>query len=95
MCTLCTHVVDTNINNNQLSKDQTLYLNAVLIRHHGNQHYEIALPVRNAEIQLPLNRAMAEQRACYLKRKFLKNATFFEHYKTFVYDMLDRKGWKA
>ena len=90
MCTLCTDVVDTNINNNQLSRDQTRFLNFVStsIRHLDNQHYEIALPVRNSEIQLPLNRTMAEQRACYLKRKFLKNPAFFEHYKTFVNDML-------
>ena len=90
MCTLCTDVVDTNFNNNQLSRDQTRFLNFVStsIRHLDNQHYEIALPVRNSEIQLPLNRTMAEQRACYLKRKFLKNPAFFEHYKTFVNDML-------
>ena len=90
MCTLCTDVVDTNINNNQLLRDQTRFLNFVStsIRHLDNQHYEIALPVRNSEIQLPLNRTMAEQRACYLKRKFLKNPAFFEHYKTFVNDML-------
>ena len=90
MCTLCTDVVDTSINNNQLSRDQTRFLNFVStsIRHFDSQHHEIALPVRNSEIQLSLKRAMAEQRACYLKRKFLKNPSFFEHYKTFINDML-------
>ena len=44
--------------------------------------------MRNYEKQLPLNRSMAEQQACNLKHKFLKNLPFFEHYKTFVNDML-------
>ena len=63
MCTLCTDVVDTNIHKNQLSRDQTFFLNFVLtsIRHLDNPRCEIALPVRNFEIQLPLNKYMAEQ----------------------------------
>ena len=36
-------------------------------------HYEIPLPLRNAEMTLPNNRVMAEKQAHYLKRKFQKD----------------------
>ena len=60
------------------------------VRHLENNHYEIALPLRNRNLRLPVNKSLAEQRACYLKRKFLKNPTFFEQYKQFVEEMIDQ-----
>ena len=45
MCSLCTEVVDANINNSQLLRDQTHFLNFVStsIRHLDNQHYECVM----------------------------------------------------
>ena len=86
-------IFNTNINNNRLARSRTRFLKfaSTSIRHLDNQHHEIALPLRNPEIQLPLNKSMVEQQACYLKRKFLKNPTFFERYKIFINDMLVNK----
>ena len=60
----------------------------ISVRHLENNHYEIALPLRIQNLPLPVN--TAEQRACYLKRKFLKNLTFFEQYKQFGEEMIDQ-----
>ena len=92
MCSLCTDVVDTVHNTNSLSREQHWFMEMVKtsVRHLKNNHYEIALPLRNRNLRLPVNKSLAEQRACYLKRKFLKNPTFFEQYKQFVEEMIDQ-----
>jgi len=94
MCSLCTDVVDSVQNANSLSREQHQFMEMVKTstRHLENKHYEIALPLRNPNIQLPENKSLAEQRACYLKRKFLRNPPFFEEYKQFVEEMI-KKGY--
>ena len=82
MCSLCTDVVDTVHNINSLSREQHRFMEMVktLVRHLENNHYKIALPLCNRNLRLPANKSLAEQRACYIKRKFLKNSIFFELY---------------
>ena len=62
------------------------------VRHLENNHYKIALPLSNRNLRLPANKSLAEQQAGYLKRKFLKNPTFFEQFvvKMFVVKMIDQ-----
>ena len=60
------------------------------IHHREDKHYDFALPLRSADLNLPASLASAEQRACYLKRKFLKNPTFYKENKQFVEDMIRR-----
>ena len=45
-----------------------------------NSHYVIALPFKNKDCQMPNNREQVEQRASWLKQKFLKNPKLFEDY---------------
>ena len=47
------------------------------IYHRKDKHYEIALPLRSPDLNLPANLALAEQRARYLKQKFLKYPPLF------------------
>ena len=86
MCSLCTDIVDTVHNTNLLPREQHRFMEMVKtsVRHLENNHYEIALPLRNRNLRLPANKSLAKQRACYPKRNFLKNLTFFEQYKQFV-----------
>ena len=90
MCTLCYDVIDTLQNVNVMSRDQIKFMEHVekSIYHQKDKHYEIALPLRNPNLNLPANLALAEQKACYLKRKFLKNPHFYEEYKQFMENMI-------
>ena len=54
-----------------------------------NQHYEMALPLKYSDVPLPNNKSQIEQRANYLKRRFLKNVLFFEDYKCFMGGMIN------
>ena len=77
---------------NSLSRDQQRFMEMVTatIHHREDKHYDIVLPFRSADLNLPANLASAEQKACYLKRKFLQNPTFYEEYKQFVENMIRR-----
>ena len=43
-------------------------------------HYEILLPFREDEVVMPDNRAQAERRAHWIKKKFLKNNRLRKQY---------------
>ena len=62
MCTLCSDLIDSVHDKNSLSRDQARFIDLVSdsIRHCDNSHYEIALPLRNRQLQLPYNRSAAE-----------------------------------
>ena len=44
-------------------------------------HYEVLVPFRNTDIELPDNRNQAVKRMHHLKRRFIKDPQFFEDYK--------------
>ena len=92
MCTLCSDVIDTLHNVNEMSREQLKFMEHVekSIYHRKDKHYEIALPLRSPDLNLPANLALAEQRARYLKQKFLKNPPFFEEYKQFMEDTISK-----
>ena len=64
MCTLCSDLIDSVYDKNSLSRDQARFIDLVSdsIRHCDNSHYEIALPLRNRQLQLPYNRLAAERK---------------------------------
>ena len=92
MCSLCTNAIDTMKDTNSLTRDQQRFMKMVTasIHHREDKHYDIALPLRSADLNLPASLALAEQRACYLKSKFLKKPTFYKEYKQFVENMIRR-----
>ncbi|XP_071095484.1 uncharacterized protein [Haliotis cracherodii] len=53
-------------------------------------HYQMSLPFKDAQLDLPNNKGQAEQRAISLKKKFKKNENFYEDYKVFMKDLLDK-----
>ena len=90
ICSLCSEVVDSLQNKNQLSWEQGIFMDMVSnsIHHQSNNHYEIPLPLRNVSVQLPNNFSQAVQRANSLQQKFERNADFFNDYKTSMEDMI-------
>ncbi|KAJ8353016.1 hypothetical protein AAFF_G00121970 [Aldrovandia affinis] len=57
-----------------------------------NGHYSIGLPLKNHKLPMPKNRCMAEQRLASLRRKFRKDPGFYEDYKCFM-DNVVEKGY--
>ncbi|XP_039455070.1 katanin p60 ATPase-containing subunit A1-like [Oreochromis aureus] len=55
-----------------------------------NGHYNIGLPLKNENLQMPNNRCVAEQRIACLLRKFKKNPQFFEDYKCFMENIITK-----
>lgn len=53
-----------------------------------NGHYYIGLPFRDADVVMPRNRRIAEQRALTLQRKFKVNSSFHAEYTTFMEDVI-------
>ena len=57
-----------------------------------NGHYQIALPWRQECVTLLNNRVVTERRLVYLKRKFERDAEFFDQYKEKINELL-RNGF--
>ncbi len=55
-----------------------------------NGHYHIGLPLRNEKVAMPNNRAIVEQRALNLQRKFRRNAAFHADYTTFMENVISK-----
>ena len=55
-----------------------------------NGHYQIRLPFRNPNIQLPNNRYQAWQRLLYLQKKFNKNQEFEKDYIRFMEEIISK-----
>lgn len=55
-------------------------------------HYSIGLPLKNKDVKMPNNRAVAEQRALNMKKKLQRNQTFKEDYVSFMNDVI-KKGY--
>ena len=56
-----------------------------------NKHYQIPLPFRNANIQLPNNRYQAWQRLSYLQKKLNKNKEFEKDYVRFMEEIISKR----
>ena len=56
----------------------------------GN-HYQTPLPLRNPAMMLPNNRRMVEKRAQYLKRRFERDPKYFQHYKSFMIEIISKE----
>ena len=55
----------------------------------GN-HYQTPLPLQNPAMMLPNNRRMVEKRAQYLKRRFERDPKYFQHYKSFMNEIISK-----
>ena len=53
-------------------------------------HYHLKLPFRNASVNMPNNKQVAQQRAQHLARRFEKDKVFKEEYQAFMQDVLER-----
>ena len=56
---------------------------------HKEGHFEVGLPMKKDEIQMPRNRKVALQRLNGLKKKMLSNETFMHEYKDFMRKMME------
>lgn len=77
----------------EMSKEDQLFMERVsksakLV----NGHYSIGLPLKNKDVKMPNNRAMAEQRVLNMKKKLQRNQTFKEDYVSFMNDVI-KKGY--
>lgn len=75
----------------EMSKEDQLFIDRVskstkLV----NGHYSIGLPLKNKDVNMPNNRAVAEQRALNMKKKLQRNQMFKEDYVRFMNDMINK-----
>jgi hypothetical protein len=54
-------------------------------------HYQLPLPFRHDNVQMPNNRSLAVQRAASVKRKLAVNPQYKNDYTKFISDMIDKK----
>ena len=57
-----------------------------------SNHYQSPLPLQNPPMILPNNQKMVEERAQYLKQRFERDPKYYQHYKTFM-DEIISKGY--
>ena len=83
--------VEQNGNQTALSVEDRRFLDTVQtsIKKVENQ-YEIALPLKNNDISLPNNKAMAQQRLESLRRRLERDQKYREHYFAFMQDMINK-----
>ena len=74
------------MNNELLSQEDRKFLEIVKdgVRHLPDDHYEIPLPVKDKNLTLPNNRAMALIHLKPLKRKFQSSESYRQHYVEFM-----------
>ncbi|KAK0132995.1 hypothetical protein N1851_031641 [Merluccius polli] len=75
----------------EMSKEDQLFMDRVsesakLV----NGHYSIGLPLKNKDVKMPNNRAVAEQRALNMKKKLQRNQTFKEDYVSFMTEVINK-----
>ena len=54
-------------------------------------HYQLPLPLKNPKLELPNNWMMVQRRVNQLERRFRRDDSYFQYYKTFVDDMLAKE----
>ena len=57
-----------------------------------DNHYEVPLPLKSTDVTFPNNKSAAMKRLNSLKRRFIRDKSFYEMYKVFIDDML-QKGY--
>ena len=57
----------------------------------ANGQYQMSHSWRNSALIMPNHRPMVQKRANYLKRQFIKNKNFFEDYKKFMNEILEKE----
>ena len=83
MCIACADFADATLSDGlSMSRDDLKFMNIVedSVMECEDGHYQVSLPLRDLNLQMPANRSQAERRALYLKRKFSKDVKFREDY---------------
>ena len=83
MCIACADFADATLSDGlSMSRDDLKFMNIVedSVMQCEDGHYQVSLPLRDLNLQMPANRSQAERRALYLKRKFSKDVKFREDY---------------
>ncbi len=79
MCAACADFSDAYPSNGlSISRDDLKFMNIMedSVVQCENGHYQVSLPLKNPNLQMPANRSQAERRTLYLKRKFSKDVKF-------------------
>lgn len=75
----------------EMSKEDQLFMDRVTTStKRVNGHYSIGLPLKNKDVKMPNNKAMAEQRALNMRRKLQRNQTFREEYVSFMNQVINK-----
>ncbi|XP_064642266.1 uncharacterized protein LOC135496725 [Lineus longissimus] len=79
-------------NASKMSQEDLDFLKIVSdgICHQEDGHYSMPLPFKGSRPALPNNRFVAAKRASSLKRRFEADQRYFDHYKSFMEDILKR-----
>ena len=75
-----------------LSREDRQFLKIVEegIRHRDDMHYEIPLPFRDRNVQLPNNRSQAAQRLHGLRKRFQGDTKYCAEYVNFVSEIIEK-----
>ena len=75
-----------------MSQEDIKFLKIVenAIRQDEEGYYEMPLPFKTDSPNLPNNKELAEKRLSHLKRRFLRDQQYFEDYKKFMSDIIER-----
>ena len=75
MCAACTDFIDASDFHKEMSRDDLQFMNIIetSVRRTADNHYEIALPVRDSALTMPYNRVQAVRRMAHLKQRFRKD----------------------
>ena len=60
------------------------------ISHREDGHYQMPLPFKTTDPQLPNNKALAERRLVQLKRRFMNDSTYAKDYTNIMQDVIDK-----
>ena len=75
-----------------MSQDDIRFMNILEkgTRHENDGFVTMPLPFRNESPELPDNLSMARTRLDHLKRRFRKDPKYFEDYRAFMEDIIDK-----
>lgn len=76
----------------EMSKDDQFINMVSQSTKHEDGHYSICLPLKNKPLCMPNNRAVAEQCALNLQKRFSRDIKFHREYNAFMDDIL-KKGY--
>ena len=80
-----------NLNYDNLSKNDKRFLDIMeteAVKIDG--HYQLPLPLKDKEVMFPDNRMLAMKRMQSLKKRFERDEQFYNQYKSFMDDLLDK-----